>query len=81
MRESELAFLSIEQAGRLLRSGKISPVDLVESALARIDAAEFTIECISYGCGGSRQACRAASGKRIFGKGAIEDRFTAFRFL
>jgi aspartyl-tRNA(Asn)/glutamyl-tRNA(Gln) amidotransferase subunit A len=35
--ESELAFLSIEQAARLLRKKEISPVDLVEVALARID--------------------------------------------
>lgn len=35
--ESDLAFLSIEQAARLLRAKKISPVDLVETALARIE--------------------------------------------
>jgi aspartyl-tRNA(Asn)/glutamyl-tRNA(Gln) amidotransferase subunit A len=35
--ESELAFLSIEQAARLLRRGEISPVDLVEVSLARIE--------------------------------------------
>jgi aspartyl-tRNA(Asn)/glutamyl-tRNA(Gln) amidotransferase subunit A len=35
--ESELAFLSIEQAARLLRKKEISPVDLVEVALARIE--------------------------------------------
>lgn len=34
--ESELAFLSIEQAGRLLRKKEISPVELVDAALARI---------------------------------------------
>jgi aspartyl-tRNA(Asn)/glutamyl-tRNA(Gln) amidotransferase subunit A len=34
--ESELAYLSIEQAARLLRRGEISPVDLVEVSLARI---------------------------------------------
>jgi aspartyl-tRNA(Asn)/glutamyl-tRNA(Gln) amidotransferase subunit A len=37
--ESELAYLSIEQASRLLRRREISPVDLVEAALARIDRA------------------------------------------
>lgn len=37
--ESELAYLSIEPAARLLRRREISPVDLVETALARIDAA------------------------------------------
>lgn len=37
--ESELAFLSIEQAARLLRRREISPVDLVEAALARIERA------------------------------------------
>ena len=35
--ESELAFLSIEQAARLLRRREISPVDLVETSLARIE--------------------------------------------
>ena len=35
--ESELAFLSIEQAARLLRRKEISPVDLVEASLARIE--------------------------------------------
>ena len=35
--ESELAFLSIEQAARLLRKGDISPSDLLEVALARIE--------------------------------------------
>jgi len=37
--ESEPAFLSIEQAARLLRRREVSPVDLVEAALARIDRA------------------------------------------
>jgi aspartyl-tRNA(Asn)/glutamyl-tRNA(Gln) amidotransferase subunit A len=35
--ESELSFLSIEQAARLLRRREISPVDLLEASLARID--------------------------------------------
>jgi aspartyl-tRNA(Asn)/glutamyl-tRNA(Gln) amidotransferase subunit A len=35
--ESELAYFSIEQAARLLRRGKISPVDLVEVSLERIE--------------------------------------------
>jgi len=35
--ESELAFLSIEHAVRLLRRKEISPVDLVEASLARIE--------------------------------------------
>jgi aspartyl-tRNA(Asn)/glutamyl-tRNA(Gln) amidotransferase subunit A len=35
--ESELAYLSIEQAARMLRLGEISPVDLVEVSLARIE--------------------------------------------
>src|ERR1700722_4559151 len=34
--ESELAFLTIEQAARLLRKKSISPSDLIEVALARI---------------------------------------------
>jgi len=35
--EFQLAFLSIEQAARLLRRREISPVELVEAALARIE--------------------------------------------
>src|SRR5271154_2646173 len=35
--ESELAFLSIEQAARLLRRREILPLDLVEASLARIE--------------------------------------------
>jgi aspartyl-tRNA(Asn)/glutamyl-tRNA(Gln) amidotransferase subunit A len=35
--ESELAFLSIEQAARLLRKRDVSPSDLVEAALTRIE--------------------------------------------
>ncbi len=35
--ESELAFLTIEQAARLLRKKSISPSDLIEAALARIE--------------------------------------------
>jgi aspartyl-tRNA(Asn)/glutamyl-tRNA(Gln) amidotransferase subunit A len=35
--ESELAFLSIEQADRLLRNRDVSPCDLVEVALTRIE--------------------------------------------
>ena len=35
--ESQLAFLSIEQAAQLLRRKEISPVDLVEASLARIE--------------------------------------------
>ncbi|MGH9748090.1 MAG: amidase [Candidatus Acidiferrales bacterium] len=35
--DTELAYLSIERAARLLRRKQISPLDLVESALARIE--------------------------------------------
>jgi Asp-tRNA(Asn)/Glu-tRNA(Gln) amidotransferase A subunit family amidase len=35
--ESELAFLSIQQAARLLRRKEISPLELVNVALARIE--------------------------------------------
>ena len=35
--ESELAYLSIEQAARLLRRSEISPVEMVEVSLARIE--------------------------------------------
>ncbi len=35
--ESELAFLTVEEAGRLLRRKELSPVELVEMSLARIE--------------------------------------------
>ena len=35
--ESELAFLSIEQAARLLKRKEISPVELTKVSLARIE--------------------------------------------
>ncbi len=35
--ESERAYLSIEQAARLLRRGEVSPVELVDASLARIE--------------------------------------------
>lgn len=35
--ENELAFLSIEQAAKLLRRREISPIELVDTALARIE--------------------------------------------
>ena len=35
--EAELAFLSIEEAGKLLRRREISPVELAQAALARIE--------------------------------------------
>ncbi|HKV05399.1 MAG TPA: amidase [Candidatus Acidoferrales bacterium] len=41
--ESELAFLSIEQAAKLLRRKEISPVDLVDASLARIERWNSTL--------------------------------------
>lgn len=41
--ESELAFLTIEQAARLLRNEGISPSDLIEAALARIERFNPTV--------------------------------------
>jgi aspartyl-tRNA(Asn)/glutamyl-tRNA(Gln) amidotransferase subunit A len=44
--ESELAFLSIEQAARLLRRREISPVDLVEAALRRIERSNAAVNAL-----------------------------------
>jgi aspartyl-tRNA(Asn)/glutamyl-tRNA(Gln) amidotransferase subunit A len=41
--ESDLAFLTVEQAARLLRKRSISPSDLVEAALARIERFNLTV--------------------------------------
>jgi aspartyl-tRNA(Asn)/glutamyl-tRNA(Gln) amidotransferase subunit A len=45
--ESELAFLSIEQAARLLRRKEMSPVDLVNAALARIEQLDPSINAFT----------------------------------
>ncbi len=61
MRESEIAFLSIEQAARLLRSRKISPVDLVEAALARIERLNPRLNAfLTVVADGARRAARQA---------------------
>jgi len=61
--QSELAFLSIEQAGRLLRRREISPVDLVEVALARIERAssELNVFLTVLAAQARKQAKRAES--------------------
>ncbi|MDE3108753.1 MAG: amidase [Acidobacteriota bacterium] len=41
--EAELAFLSIEEAARLLRRREVSPMELVEAALQRIDRANSRV--------------------------------------
>ena len=37
MEDSELAYLSAAEQGRLIRSRKLSPVELVKRSLARIE--------------------------------------------
>jgi aspartyl-tRNA(Asn)/glutamyl-tRNA(Gln) amidotransferase subunit A len=59
--ESGLAFLSIEQAARLLRRKEISPVELVEAALARIErwSPQLNVFLTVLGDQARRQAKRA----------------------
>jgi aspartyl-tRNA(Asn)/glutamyl-tRNA(Gln) amidotransferase subunit A len=67
--QHESAFLSIEQAGRLLRRKEISPVDLVESALERIERLNPSINAFLMVLAESarREAKRA---ERAFRRGA-----------
>ena len=59
--ESELAFLSIEQAARLLRRAEISPVELVNAALARIERLNPSINAFVTVLGDrARKKARAA---------------------
>jgi aspartyl-tRNA(Asn)/glutamyl-tRNA(Gln) amidotransferase subunit A len=59
--ENELAFLSIEQAARLLRQRKISPCELVEVALARIERFNPSINAfITVVADRARREARAA---------------------
>lgn len=45
---TELAFLSVGEAGALLAKGEISPVDLIEHHLARIEALDGTLHCFLH---------------------------------
>jgi len=59
--ENELAFFSIEQAARLLRRREISPVELVEQALARIERLNPAINAfITVVADRARRQARAA---------------------
>ena len=59
--ESELAFLSIQQAARLLRRREISPLELVNVALARIERLNPSINSfLTVLAGRARKKARAA---------------------
>src|SRR6202171_5286361 len=45
---TELAFLSVGEAGALLAKGEISPGDLIEHHLARIEALDGTLHCFLH---------------------------------
>ena len=67
--QQELAFLSIEQAGRLLRRKEISPVDLVESALERIERLNPSVNAFLTIL--AESACREAKRtEKVFRRGA-----------
>jgi aspartyl-tRNA(Asn)/glutamyl-tRNA(Gln) amidotransferase subunit A len=58
---NDLAFFSIEEAARLLRSKKISPVDLTEAALQRIDRLNGRLKAyLTVLSAPARKAARAA---------------------
>jgi len=46
--KSDLPFLPIEEAARLVRARRVSPVDLVEATLDRIDAHDDGVRAFSY---------------------------------
>lgn len=59
--QSELSFLSIGQAARLLRSRRISPVDLVDAALTRIERSNPELDAfITVLADSARRQARAA---------------------
>ena len=67
--ESELAFLTIEEAARLLRRGEISPIDLVEISLARIERGNPRLNAfLTITAEQARKQARAA--ERGFRRGA-----------
>jgi len=45
---TELAFLSVSEAGALLANGEISPVELIEQHLARIEALDGKLHCFLH---------------------------------
>ena len=45
---TELAFLSVSEAGALLANGEISPVELTEQHLARIEALDGKLHCFLH---------------------------------
>jgi len=45
---TELAFLSVSEAGALLATGEISPVELTEHHLARIEALDGNLHCFLH---------------------------------
>ena len=51
MNETELAFATIAEIARLFRSGKLSPVELTELMLARIERTQHEIKCVHHGDG------------------------------
>jgi len=65
--ESELAFLSIEQAARLLRRREISPVDLVNASLARIEKLNPSLNAFLTVLGDSARK-QARSAEREFSR-------------
>ena len=58
---TELAFLSISEAGALLAKGQISPVELTEHHLARIEALDGELHCFLHvAAGRAREDARRA---------------------
>jgi aspartyl-tRNA(Asn)/glutamyl-tRNA(Gln) amidotransferase subunit A len=72
--EEQLAFLSIEEAGRRLRRRDISPVDLVEAVLARIERGNFRLNAyLTILAESALRQARAA--ERELRRGALKDNF------
>jgi len=77
--ESELAFLSIEQAGRLLRKREISPVELVDAALERIERGNPGLNAfLTVVAEDARRKARAAEREFRRGKGPPKSRGPLF---
>jgi aspartyl-tRNA(Asn)/glutamyl-tRNA(Gln) amidotransferase subunit A len=77
--ETELAFLSIEQAARILRKREISPVELVDATLARIERGNPALNAfLTVVADDARGKARAAERQFRLGKGHSKSRGPLF---
>jgi aspartyl-tRNA(Asn)/glutamyl-tRNA(Gln) amidotransferase subunit A len=76
MSNSELCFLGVTELAALLRARKVSPVEIVDALLARIDAVNPTLRAYIHVC---HEQARAAGARprSSSAPGSIGGHFTA----